>query len=55
MSDLPTQPRHARWIVMDATTAQNAWNWHVEIKIEDIINEIAQHAEDNPTWLGLCN
>lgn len=49
------RPMDAPWIVMDATTAQNAWNWHVEIKIEDIINEIAQHAEDNPTWLGLCN
>ena len=41
----------APWIVMDSTTAQNAWNWRVETKIEDILNEIAQHAEENATWL----
>ena len=49
------RPMDAPWIVMDSTTAQNAWNWNVEIKIEDILNEIAQHAEENPTWLKLCN
>ena len=45
------RPMDAPWIVMDSTTAQNAWNWHVEIKIEDILNEIAQHAEENASWL----
>ena len=45
------RPMDAPWIVMDSTTAQNAWNWHVEIKIEDILTEIAQHAEENATWL----
>ena len=49
------RPMDAPWIVMDSTNAQNAWNWHVEIKIEDILNEIAQHAEENPTWLRMCN
>ena len=55
ISSEEVRPMDAPWIVMDSTTAQNAWNWHVEIKIEDILNEIAQHAEDNPTWLRLCN
>lgn len=45
------RPMDAPWIVMDSSTAQNAWNWHVETKIEDILNEIAQHAEENPKWL----
>ena len=45
------RPMDAPWIVMDSTTAQNAWNWHVETKIEDILDEIAQHAEENATWL----
>ena len=45
------RPMDAPWIVMDSTTAQNAWNWRVETKIEDILNEIAQHAEENPNWL----
>lgn len=55
ISSEEVRPMDAPWIVIDSTTAQNAWNWHVEIKIEDILNEIAQHAEDNPTWLRLCN
>ncbi len=42
----------APWIVMDSKVAQNAWNWHVETKIENILNEIAQHAEENTTWLN---
>jgi len=45
------RPMDAPWIVMDSTTAQNAWNWHVETKIEDILDEIAEHAEENATWL----
>jgi CDP-paratose 2-epimerase len=43
----------APWIVMDSTSAQHAWNWHVETKIEEILNEIAKHAEENATWMGL--
>jgi hypothetical protein len=41
----------APWILMDSLTAQNASNCNVEIKIEDFLNEIAQHAEENATWL----
>jgi CDP-paratose 2-epimerase len=51
ISSEEVRPMDAPWIVMDSTTAQNAWNWNVEIKIEDILNEIAQHAEENATWL----
>ena len=41
----------APWIVMDSTTAQNAWNWKVQTNIEQILNEIANHAEENASWL----
>ena len=47
------RPMDAPWIVMDSTTAQNTWNWHVETKIEDILEEIANHAEQMPNWLNL--
>jgi len=40
---------------MDSTTAQNAWNWNVQTKIEEILEEIANHAEKNPYWLSLTN
>ena len=41
----------APWIVMDSTTAQNAWNWDVQTNIEQILDEIADHAEENISWL----
>ena len=43
----------APWIIMDSSTAQNVWNWKVQIKIDQLLNEIAQHAEQNPNWLDL--
>ena len=45
------RPMDAPWIVMDSTTAHNAWNWSVKTKIEKILDEIAEHAEKNPDWL----
>jgi len=49
------RPMDAPWIVMNSTTAQNAWNWSVKTKIEQILEEIANHAEKNPDWLRLTN
>ena len=48
------RPMDAPWIVMDSTTAQNAWNWSVKTKIDQILKEIANHAETNPEWSKLC-
>ena len=47
------RPMDAPWIVMDSTTAQNAWNWSVKTKIEQILEEIANHAETKPDWLKI--
>ena len=49
------RPMDAPWIVMDSTTAQNAWNWSVKTTIQQILEEIANHAETNPSWLQLTN
>ena len=49
------RPMDAPWIVMNSTTAQNAWNWSVKTKIEQILEEIANHAEKNPSWLKFVN
>ena len=49
------RPMDAPWIVMDSTTAQIAWNWSVKTKIEQILEEIGDHAEKNPSWLKLVN
>jgi CDP-paratose 2-epimerase len=49
------RPMDSPWIVMDSTTAQNAWNWSVKTKIEQILEEIANHAEKNSDWLKITN
>ena len=55
LSSKEERPMDAPWIVMNSTTAQNAWNWSVKTKIEQILEEIAKHAEKNPNWLSLTN
>jgi CDP-paratose 2-epimerase len=55
LSSTEERPMDAPWIVMNSTTAQNAWNWSVKTKIEQILEEIAKHAEKNPNWLSLTN
>ena len=55
LSTNEVRPMDAPWIVMDSTTAQNAWNWSVKTKIEQILEEIGDHAEKNPSWLKLVN
>ena len=47
------RPMDAPWIVMDSTIAQNVWNWNVQTKIEQIFDEIANYAEENPNWLKI--
>ena len=55
VSSLEERPMDAPWIVMDSSVAQNAWNWSVKTKLEQILDEIADHAEKNPNWLSLTN
>ena len=40
------------WVAMDHGDAQQRdFSWRVEISIEEILHEIACHAEQNPEWL----
>ncbi|HTY86447.1 MAG TPA: NAD-dependent epimerase/dehydratase family protein [Candidatus Acidoferrum sp.] len=41
------------WLVLDSTRATQAWNWRPDTKLEDILGEIAGHAEQHPEWLDL--
>ena len=54
LSSHDKRPMDAPWIVLDSTTAQNVWDWSVKTKIEQILEEIANHAEKNPEWSKLC-
>jgi nucleoside-diphosphate-sugar epimerase len=39
---------------MDCSLAKEAWNWEPTTTTNEILNEIAMHAEKNPHWLNLC-
>jgi CDP-paratose 2-epimerase len=39
------------WLVLDATMSQEVWGWSPKTTLEEILNEIANHAVENPSWL----
>ena len=39
------------WLVMDSTLAQETLGWTPQSSLEDILVEIAGHAEQHPNWL----
>lgn len=39
------------WMVMDNSDAERDFGWRLEISIENILDQIARHAERNPDWL----
>ena len=47
------RPFDIPWLVLDSTKAKTLWNWHPETSRNQILEEIAQHAEANPDWLDL--
>jgi CDP-paratose 2-epimerase len=48
------RPYDVPWIVLDAAKAQAATGWKPKIKLQEILEEIAKHAEANPDWLTRC-
>jgi CDP-paratose 2-epimerase len=41
------------WLVLDSASAGKEWDWRPATKLENILQEIAEHAEKNPHWLEL--
>jgi CDP-paratose 2-epimerase len=39
------------WMVLDSAKAKRQWDWQPCVGIEQILEEIAQHAEAHPEWL----
>jgi CDP-paratose 2-epimerase len=39
------------WVIMDSSDAERDFGWRIEIPMEQVFEEIAQHAELNPDWL----
>jgi len=43
------------WMVLDASTAREVWNWMPLRTTEDILGEILEHARANPDWLDVSS
>lgn len=47
------RPFDIPWMILDSTKAQQVWKWEPKIKTEEILEEIALHAQAHPEWLEL--
>ena len=47
------RPYDVPWLVLDCSKAEKEWNWRPTTKLETVLQEIAQHAEQHPDWLEL--
>src|SRR5688572_12136230 len=55
VADPSPRPFDVPWLVMDAQLAESAWSWRPAIKLEAILEEIAQHAERHPAWMEISS
>ena len=51
-ADPNPRPYDIPWVVLDSRDAERDFGWRVEFPLENILDEIAQHAERNPDWLA---
>jgi CDP-paratose 2-epimerase len=49
------RPMDAPWIVMDSSMAKEVWDWTPKTTLNEILEEIANHAKANPQWLEFTN
>lgn len=47
------RPFDIPWIVLNSALASKIWRWQPETPVENILDEIARHAESHPDWLDL--
>ncbi|MGH9593992.1 MAG: NAD-dependent epimerase/dehydratase family protein [Bryobacteraceae bacterium] len=47
------RPYDIPWIAMDSREAASDFDWRPEIRLPEILDEIALHAEANPAWLDV--
>jgi CDP-paratose 2-epimerase len=52
-SDPKPRPFDIPWMVLDSAKARRIWEWTPLTPMNDILNEIAEHAENHPDWLDL--
>ncbi len=52
-SDPAPRPFDIPWMVLDSAKAGRLWDWRPATPVQDILNEIAEHAQGHPGWLDL--
>ena len=40
-------------MVLDSARAERQWDWQPTVRVTQILEEIAQHAEAHPEWLEI--
>jgi CDP-paratose 2-epimerase len=50
-ADARPRPYDIPWVIMDSSDAERDFDWRIEFPLENILEEIAQHAESHPDWL----
>jgi CDP-paratose 2-epimerase len=50
-ADIRPRPYDIPWLIMDSSDAERDFGWRVGFPLEQILDEIAQHAESHPDWL----
>ncbi|MEO7934284.1 MAG: NAD-dependent epimerase/dehydratase family protein [Chthoniobacterales bacterium] len=54
-SDHTPRPYDIGWMVLDSSAAREHWQWQPATPIQDILEEIAAHAEQHPGWMQLSS
>lgn len=47
------RPFDIPWLVLDPAKAMKYWDWQPDVELENILEEIAAHAIENPDWLRI--
>ena len=50
-----SRPFDIPWVVMDSAKARRDFQWELDTSTNEILEEIARHAEQHPEWLDLCS
>lgn len=53
-TDLQPRPMDIPWMILDASKAKEIWGWQPIHSKEEILAELADHAERHPEWLDLA-
>ena len=52
VSDVRPRQYDIPWMVMDNTQVSQEFGWKPAVSIEQMLGQIAEHAQQNPDWLG---